>query len=76
MKELKELAIELLKRAQLPLTDNVRILAADLATVHYEPAIDRGYTDGTSTEQLFLSRLGGIGNLRRYLKCITPKGRP
>ena len=70
----QELAESLLKRAGMEVTPaDVEILAADLATVEYKEHVDRFVID-RSTENLFLRRLGGVGNLRSYMKCIRPKG--
>jgi hypothetical protein len=65
------IAIKLLQQAHLPL-DDARLLADDLAGVHYEPRIDKCGDAGV--ERIFLSRIGGVPALGRYLKCIRPKG--
>jgi hypothetical protein len=68
------LASELLRNANMETTDtDIAILAADLATVRFEVAVDGPYKGAYSTAQLFLSRIGGIGALPRYMPCIRSK---
>ena len=65
---MKELAIKLLKLAHLPLADNADLLAADLATVVWDERLDRYVAHDTET--VFVHRLGGLGNLARYMNCL------
>ena len=72
----RTLAIDLLNEAHIPAIEpDITILADDLAKVHYEPRIDGAYASNRTVRELFLSRLGGIGALSRYLLCIRPKGK-
>ena len=67
----RTLAIDLLNEAHiLAIEPDITILADDLAKVHYEPRIDGAYASNRTVRELFLSRLGGIGALSRYLQCI------
>ena len=71
---MKELAIGLLNMAGMPPDpEDVKVLADDLATVEFDERLDKHVSPRT-TENIFLRRLGGIGNLRSYMKCIRPKG--
>ena len=73
---LRAIAIDLLNEAHIPATEpDITILADDLAKVHYEPRIDGAYASDRTVRELFLSRLGGIGALSRYLLGIRPKGK-
>ena len=68
------LAGELLCKAGMDKTpSDVAILADDLSNVRFEVAIDGPYKGAYSTAQLFLSRIGGIGALPRYMPCIRSK---
>lgn len=67
----RTLAIDLLNEAHIPAIEpDVTILADDLTKVHYEPKIDGAYASNRTVRELFLSRLGGIGALSRYMLCI------
>lgn len=67
---MKDLAIELLTRAGMSLdAEDIAILAEDLTDVEYDPRVDSPYIRQTA-ENIFLHRLGGIGNLNSYMKCI------
>ena len=68
---IETLAIDLLNEAHIPAIEpDITILADDLAKVHYEPRIDGAYASNRTVRELFLSRLGGVGALSRYLQCI------
>ena len=72
----RAIAIDLLNEAHIPAIEpDITILADDLAKVRYELKIDGAYASNRTVRELFLSRLGGIGALSRYLLCIRPKGK-
>ena len=67
---MRELSVKLLQQfgwVNPPESDIIK-LAADLETVHYEPRLDR--CGDVGVERIFLSRIGGIGALGRYMRCI------
>jgi hypothetical protein len=67
-------AFKLLTESRMEFTgDDVRILADDLATVHYEPHVDSWMMKDKDVEALFRSRIGGVYNLKNYMACIRPK---
>jgi hypothetical protein len=70
-------AIKLLGLAHMDtsLESDIQILANDIALVHYEPVIDADQgIQALFIQALFLSRIGGLGALPRYMKCIRTKG--
>jgi len=70
---MRDLAYLLLKRSGIAFNGaDVTLLASDLASVEYEERLDK-YITPRAVENIFLHRLGGIGNLGKYLPCIRRK---
>jgi len=71
---MRPLACRLLYRlGGVPSESDVAVLARDLTLVYHQPRIDH-CSPNASVEEIFLNRIGGIGALGSYLKCIRPKG--
>jgi len=77
---LRALAIKLLTEANMiPATDqyvtkdaterDIDLLAEDLAKVEYDSRLDK-YVRNPTVENIFLSRIGGVYALQRYLPVI------
>ena len=66
-----KLAIRLLYEAdgQAAVSD-VELLTAELGGVEYDSRVDDPQVERT-VEAIFLGRIGGLGNLRAYLNCIS-----
>lgn len=68
---MRELAFELLYAFNSTVTrEDHELLAADLEGVKWDAHLDGVHNKYLNTKQLFLSRIGGLGALGRYMQSI------